>query len=1120
MRRELICLLSACLALVVVLTSAARADLVCWWKFDEGSGTVAHDASGNGHDGVFQGAPQWTTGKTGGALRFSGGSGRVVDADAGDYLNGLDAVTVALWIKSNETGSDRGFIIGEEPDDGDNILTMRYDATGSLGGGRNVLKMAVVAANDEQQLESSGNLQTREWQHVTMVWARNEQLKLFVNGELDTPTANGPPRDVSTSGITMLIVGQAGKDSGRSWNGWIDDVRIYNQALSEGQIQAIMLGGGVYYPFASQPIPADGAIHEDTEVTLSWSPGDSAVSHDVYFGDNFGDVDNGTGGTFLGNWSSNELLVGLPGCPYPDGLVPGTTYYWRIDEVEADGVTKHRGNVWSFFVPSGKSCDPDPADGDESVAAYVTLSWVAGLGSTMHTVYFGDDPDAVEDALDGIPQTLNRYYPGELEFDKTYYWRVDEFDGAVTHRGDVWSFTTMPADASRAATYYVDGSNRLANDGNPGTEARPFKTIGRGVRSLQPGDLLLIKAGTYRERVILQRSGTQAQPIKIQAYPGHEGKVIINAAEPVTNWQRCSGPGDCAGNPYWEHIYVADVSALVWSHPDSEFAVRQVFQHGEPLNRSRYPDAGWSYPTTVGDPTKTFTDSSVSKANGYFNGAVCHLKTADWQIDQIPIASFSRGIITLAKSPRYAITTRYGYYITSIVGEINEEGEWAYDPTFNRLYLWPQDDRPEDVEFTYREYCLCSYGGTSWNIVRGLTMRYAYTHNVWLYRSNDMTIEDNTVEYAYWKGIHLQSTEGLCERNQIRHNTIRYCASRGIDVDVRCSYTNIEGNYVYATGTDTYGGDLMNGQSMAIYICSPYTRVYNNRVDRVGYSGIYVSHSTLGRDISHNYVTNIGLALADTGGFYTVGYSDVPEKDNIHHNIFVDAIGCRSMDRNHDKGLPVTIENYSDIAHGVFVDEEGNNRIIEHNTAINCSGQGIAFHWAPSNIVQKNTLYGNRSSQVAFSGKNESRKRLVDDVLLDNILFATSAEQKTFDLGMNYDDVRFGQSDRNYFYNPFNYSHIFVNRYSGRWVQDDLTLQEWRNLSGYDANSKEFGYLDQFEDMTIDPLKDSRIVYNASLDAISIDLESEKYCDVDGNKIYGSVSLQPFESKILIKCDF
>jgi hypothetical protein len=62
--------------------------------------------------------------------------------------------------------------------------------------------------------------------------------------------------------------------------------------------------------------------------------------------------------------------------------------------------------------------------------------------------------------------------------------------------------------------------------------------------------------------------------------------------------------------------------------------------------------------------------------------------------------------------------------------------------------------------------------------------------------------------------------------------------------------------------------------------------------------------------------------------------------------------------------------------------------------------------------------------------------------------------------------------------------------------------------------------LEQMDDITINPEKPSRIIYNTSLEAITVELEPEKYCDVDGNKIYGSVSLQPFESLILIPCDF
>ncbi len=97
---------------------------------------------------------------------------------------------------------------------------------------------------------------------------------------------------------------------------------------------------------ASNPSPADGASHGDTWANLTWSAGDTAVSHDVYFGDNFADVDAGTGDTFQGNQTETFFVVGIPGFPYPYGLVAGTTYYWRIDEFDA--VTTHKGDVWRF----------------------------------------------------------------------------------------------------------------------------------------------------------------------------------------------------------------------------------------------------------------------------------------------------------------------------------------------------------------------------------------------------------------------------------------------------------------------------------------------------------------------------------------------------------------------------------------------------------------------------------------------------------------------------------------------------------------------------------------------------------------------------------------------------
>jgi hypothetical protein len=198
------------------------------------------------------------------------------------------------------------------------------------------------------------------------------------------------------------------------------------------------------------PTPADGAYHEDTWANLAWTPGDTAVSHDVYLGENYDDVDAGAEGTFIGNQVTTSFVIGFPGFPFPDGLVPGETYYWRIDEIEADGTTIHKGIVWSFMIPPKTAYLPDPADAGEAVELDETLSWTPGFGAKLHTVYFGDSFDNVSNAAGGFPQGAATYTPGTLKMAKTYYWRVDEFDAATTHKGDVWSFITQGAVGSPA----------------------------------------------------------------------------------------------------------------------------------------------------------------------------------------------------------------------------------------------------------------------------------------------------------------------------------------------------------------------------------------------------------------------------------------------------------------------------------------------------------------------------------------------------------------------------------------------------------------------------------------------------------------------------------------------
>jgi len=193
---------------------------------------------------------------------------------------------------------------------------------------------------------------------------------------------------------------------------------------------------------AREPNPADGSIHSDTWVTVTWTAGFTAASHDVYFSDNLTDVQARTAEAFRGNQALTNFVVGFPGFPYPEGLVPGTTYYWVIDEIEADGTTMHEGNIWSFMVPPKTAYLPEPVDGAESVDPNEILTWEPGFGAILHYVYFGDDYDTVSNAAGAMPWGAPTYSPGTLELGKVFYWRVDAFHGAETYKGEVWSFST------------------------------------------------------------------------------------------------------------------------------------------------------------------------------------------------------------------------------------------------------------------------------------------------------------------------------------------------------------------------------------------------------------------------------------------------------------------------------------------------------------------------------------------------------------------------------------------------------------------------------------------------------------------------------------------------------
>jgi hypothetical protein len=467
----------------LVLTSTAGAadpDLVGWWKFEEESGTL-YDQSDNHNDATsFSGVLYKQPGREGYALGFDGVDDRVVVGTTG---RPTDTFSFGCWLKTPvthevdpESTSGVGGVSGQryvfDPQHGGET-----DGGAGLSVGTNGILVYEHGSNYMPATAVYAAEIGSDWNHVMIVYD-NKQPTIYLNGSA-VRTGLTSPRAVVNAPI------QIGGMAYGFFEGLIDEVRIYSRALSAAEVKRIV--GRVE---AFNPDPAEGAVYPDTWLSLTWSAGAYAAAHDVYLGENYDDVSIGTADTFRGSQSSEMLIVGFMGFPYPDGLVPGTTYYWRVDEVnDSEPNSPWVGDVWSFSIPPRTAYNPVPHDGADFVDPNVELGWTAGLGARLHNVYFGDNFDDVNSADAAVPQADTSYTPGTLELDKAYYWRVDQSDGVTVHKGKVWSFRTLPvipiSDPNLIGWWKLDeGYGGMTVDwsgyGNHGVITNPDGGLGEG----------------------------------------------------------------------------------------------------------------------------------------------------------------------------------------------------------------------------------------------------------------------------------------------------------------------------------------------------------------------------------------------------------------------------------------------------------------------------------------------------------------------------------------------------------------------------------------------------------------------------------------------------------------
>lgn len=187
---------------------------------DEGSGSVAVDASGVGNDGVVSGAA-WDAGRYGGGLRFDGTDDWVTIPDAAS-LDLRTGMTLAAWVRPTTTSGWRTVVLKEQP--GDLVYALYSSTSAGVPSGH-------VWVGDDERVLGPGPLPANQWTHLAATYD-GAMLRLFRDGA--QIASRSLPGTVATSGGVLRLGGNA------VWNEWfsgvIDEVRVYDRALTASEI--------------------------------------------------------------------------------------------------------------------------------------------------------------------------------------------------------------------------------------------------------------------------------------------------------------------------------------------------------------------------------------------------------------------------------------------------------------------------------------------------------------------------------------------------------------------------------------------------------------------------------------------------------------------------------------------------------------------------------------------------------------------------------------------------------------------------------------------------------------------------------------------------------------------
>ena len=383
-----------------IATLVNSSGLVAHWKLDETNGATAVDSVG-GLDGTLINGPLWTTGQLDGALDFDGTNDYIEVPHSSD-LNLQSAFTVTAWIY-NDSMSDAYRVISKET----NGLNDNYWIALQAG--------ELWAGVGGSFFNAPATFEANTWYHIAVSFDdADNQVSIYVNGELSQEYSTSA---TISSNTDPLYIGSNWQGS-KFWDGALDDVRIYDRALSASQVAAIALEGG-----------GSGVVYEEfTEAKVSSAT--TSVSVNTPSGTTEGDL--------------LIAAIALDGDPLPIVAPDG----WNEIIVEANGSRETIAIWWKLASASEPSSHTFTWDFNDNAYAWIMR-------------FTGHDPNSPIHAL-GVyaDQLQNPVSPAvTTSIDDCLILRVGAFDQEDITIDDTGlsTATTITMDSSGAGTFASSG---------------------------------------------------------------------------------------------------------------------------------------------------------------------------------------------------------------------------------------------------------------------------------------------------------------------------------------------------------------------------------------------------------------------------------------------------------------------------------------------------------------------------------------------------------------------------------------------------------------------------------------------------------------------------------------